>query len=86
VIQVNLSDDVIARRASLAERLTTVIESDERVRRCKRIVFTHEGGALIEVELVHDPDTASRQAIANSLEIAIKRAVAALPWLRIQIV
>jgi sporulation protein YlmC with PRC-barrel domain len=83
---VGLGDEMIVRRARLAERLTQVIEADQRVQRCRRIVFTHEGGALLEVELVHDFDAASRETIGRELESSIRQAVVALPWSRIHIV
>jgi hypothetical protein len=80
-----LSDEVIARRAHLAERVTDVIDADRRVRRCRRIDFSNDGGALLTVELVPDSDAKSREAIARELEFVVSQALAALPWVRVQL-
>ena len=82
---VELSDSVITRRARLAERLTTMIEADHRVRKCKSIDFSNEGGALLTVELIPNSGAISREAIARELEFAISQAEPALPWARVQV-
>jgi hypothetical protein len=74
------------RRARLAERMTELVESDRRVGRCKRVVFSHEGGAMVAVELVALGDAASRGSIARELEFVIADAMPALPWASVQIV
>ena len=66
---VELSDSVITRRARLAERLTTMIEADHRVRKCKSIDFSNEGGALLTVELIPNSGAISREAIARGGEL-----------------
>jgi hypothetical protein len=81
-----LSDDVLTRRARLAARLTAVIESDWRVDRCTRIDFVDEGGALLVVELIRLSDPMSRNVIARELEFAVTQALPPLPWVRVQIV
>ncbi len=81
-----MSDGLITARARIAQKMTEVIESDPRVLRCKRIDFVGDGGALIGVELVPDPDAKSRDVIARELEFAVCQAVPALPWTRVQIV
>jgi hypothetical protein len=81
-----LNDGVITRRARLAEKLTAMIEGDHRVRKCKRIDFSNEGGALLVVELVPNSGAISREAIARELEFAISQAEPALPWARVQVV
>jgi hypothetical protein len=45
-----MSDGLITARARIAQKMTEVIESDRRVRRCKRIDFVGEGGALQEAD------------------------------------
>jgi hypothetical protein len=81
-----LSDDVVTRRARLAARLTAVVEADWRVDRCARIEFVDEGGAMVAVELIRRDDAQSRNAIARELEFAIVKALPALAWARVQIV
>lgn len=81
-----LSDEVVARRTRLAERMTEVVEADRRVGRCKRIDFSAEGGALLTVELVTGNDATSRHAIARELEFAITLALPGLGWARVQVV
>lgn len=78
-----LSEDIVVRRARLAARLTAVIEADWRVERCKSIEFVDEGGALVAVELVRRSDPQSRNAIARELEFAITQALPALSWARV---
>jgi hypothetical protein len=65
--------------------MTNLIEADRRVRRCKRIDFAEDGGALLTVGLFPDSDATSREAIARELEFAISHAEPALPWARVQI-
>jgi hypothetical protein len=81
-----MSDGLINARARIAERITEVIESDRRVRRCKRIDFTNGGGALLAVELVPGSDAKSREAVARELEFFVGEAVPALRWTRVQVV
>jgi hypothetical protein len=81
-----LNDEVVARRARLAERMTNLVEADRRVDRCKRVDFSPEGGALLSVELAAGSDAASRHAIARELEYAIAHAIPSLSWARVQIV
>jgi hypothetical protein len=81
-----LSDDLITRRARLAARMTAVIEADWRVDRCTRIDFYDDGGALLVVELIRHSDPKSRNVIARELEFAVTQALPALPWARVQIV
>jgi endonuclease YncB( thermonuclease family) len=81
-----LNDFLFSRRARLAERMTELVESDRRVGRCKRVVFSYEGGAMVAVELVAAGDAASRGSIARELEFAIAEAMPALPWASVQIV
>ena len=81
-----MSDGLITARVRIAQKMTEVIESDRRVWRCKRIDFVGDGGALIGVELVPDPDAKSRDVIARELEFAVCQAVPALPWARVQVV
>jgi hypothetical protein len=83
---VELSDSIIARRAHLAEKLTALIEADLRVRKCKSIDFSNEGGALLTLELIPNSGAISREAIARELEFAISQAEPALPWARVQVV
>jgi hypothetical protein len=80
-----LNDGVIARRARLAERFTGMVEADLRVRKCKRIDFSNEGGALVVVELIPNSGAISREAIARELEFAISQTEPALPWVRVQV-
>jgi hypothetical protein len=82
---VELSDSVITRRARLAEKLTAMIEGDHRLRKCRRIDFSNEGGALVVIELIPNSGAISREAIARELEFAISQAEAALPWVRVQV-
>jgi hypothetical protein len=83
---VELSDIVITRRARLAEKLTAMVEGDHRVRKCRRIDFSNEGGALVVIELIPNSGVISRAAIARELEFAISQAEPALPWTRVQVV
>jgi hypothetical protein len=80
-----VSDEVVARRTRLAERMTEIIEADRRVGRCKRIDFSVEGGAQLTVELVTGSDATSRHSIARELEFAITQAFPALLWARVQV-
>jgi hypothetical protein len=82
---VELSDSVITRRARLAEKLTAMIEGDHRVRKCRRIDFSNEGGALVMIELIPNSGAISREAIARELEFAISQSEPALPWVRVQV-
>jgi|GEM_PF-4807318 len=81
-----MNDFLFNRRARLAEKMTELVESDRRVGRCKRVVFSYEGGATVAVELAADGDAASRGSIARELEFAIAEAMPALPWASVQIV
>ena len=81
-----LSNDVVVRRARLAARLTAVIEADWRVDRCRSIEFVDEGGAIVAVELVRRSDVQSRNAIARELEFAVAQALPALRWAGVQVV
>lgn len=82
----DVNEFLFNRRARLAEKMTELVESDRRVGRCKRVVFSYEGGAMVAVELVADGDAASRGSIARELEFAIAKAMPALPWASVQIV
>jgi hypothetical protein len=82
---VELSDTIITRRARLADRLTTMIEADHRVRKCRRLDFSNEGGALVTVELIPNSGAISRESIGRELEFAISQAEPALPWARVQV-
>lgn len=84
--ELEVSDEVVARRARLAARMTAVIESDWRVDRCRSIDFVAEGGVLVVVELVRISDPKSRNVIARELEFALTQALPVLPWARVQIV
>jgi hypothetical protein len=81
-----MNDFVFNRRARLAEKMSVLIESDRRVGRCKRVVFSSEGGAIVAVELRADGDAASRGSIARELEFVIAEAMPALPGASVQIV
>jgi hypothetical protein len=83
---IELSDGLITRRARLAERMAERVEADRRVDRCKRIDFSHDGGALLAVELLPTSDAKSLEAVARELEFAISQAEPALPWIRVQVV
>jgi endonuclease YncB( thermonuclease family) len=82
----DVNEFLFNRRARLAEKMTELVESDRRVGRCKRVVFSYEGGAMVAVELVGDGDAASRGSIARELEFAIAEAMPALPWASVQVV
>jgi hypothetical protein len=82
----DLSDQVISRRALIAEGISKAIASDLRVRRCKSIDFADDGGVMVAVELIPSADAKNRDVIARELEFAVAEAVPALPWARVQIV
>jgi hypothetical protein len=82
---VELSDSVITRRVRLAEKVTGMVEADHRVRKCRRIDFSNEGGLLLVIELIPNSGAISRKAIARELEFAISQAEPALPWVRVQV-
>jgi hypothetical protein len=81
-----LSDQVISRRARLAGGISDALASDLRVRHCKRIDFADDGGVLVAVELIPSADAKNRDVIARELEFAISEAVPALAWTRVQVV
>jgi hypothetical protein len=82
----DVNEFLFNRRARLAEKMTELVERDRRVGRCKRVVFSTEGGAMVAVELAGNGDAASRGSIARELEFAIAEAMPALPWASVQIV
>lgn len=84
--ELELSDEVVTRRARLAARITAVIEADWRVDRCKRIDFVAEGGVVVAVEPIHYSDPMGKNVTARELEFALTQALPALPWARVQIV
>jgi hypothetical protein len=82
---IDLSDSTINARARLADALAGVIEADSRVRRWRRVEFAEDGGAVVVVELHHDPRGTAGAVIARELEFSAKRALPKLPWIRVQV-
>jgi urease accessory protein UreE len=80
-------DDVgIKTRARLGEALTRLIESDPRVRRRRRLVFTDDGGVVVAIELHTGTDTIAGEVIARELEFLASSALPKRFWVRVQVV
>lgn len=82
---IELSDGATNRRVRLADALVDLIEADPRVRRCRRLEFADDGGALVVAELHPGPDAIPGQVIARELEFAAARALPTLAWVRVQV-
>jgi hypothetical protein len=82
---IEVSESTIKARARLADVLALVIEADPRVRRWRRVEFAEDGGVLVVVELQPNPGRIAAEVIARELEFAAARALAKLPWVRVQV-
>lgn len=79
------SDTGISTRARLAQALTDLLEADRRVRRCRRLDFSSDGGALAFIELGAHGDAIPGTVIARELEFAAAAALPNLAWIRVQV-
>jgi hypothetical protein len=62
---IDRSDTGISTRARLAQALTDLLEADRRVRRCRRLDFSNDGGALALIELRAGGDAIPGTVIAR---------------------
>lgn len=71
-------------RARLAEKLTSLVESDGRVSKCRVIDFAQDGGVLLAVDLRPGLDRMAGKALARELEFELAMKLPALLWVRVE--
>jgi hypothetical protein len=82
---IDRSDIGISTRARLAHALTELLEADRRVRRCRRLDFSEDGGVLAVIELRAGRDAVPGTVIARELEFVAATALPNLSWIRVQV-